>query len=81
MKARDRRTGRSIAATLEIVEARSNLEPDKFRRTEEGTIEYEHDGLSEIYWDTMKTRKAKGQTLFLDSDGDVVPAQFVELHD
>ncbi|MCY4507947.1 MAG: hypothetical protein OXG35_13470 [Acidobacteria bacterium] len=67
-----------ITGTLEMVEARADI--SNVRRDADGTLRYDHDGETTIFYDSMETQKdPAGENLFLDTAGDAVPEHQVAL--
>ena len=81
MHARNRRTGAAITATLESILGQCKLIPDGFERSEDGRITHEHQGGTEMFWDSSKQVVTDGQAIYLDENDEHVPASSIELHD
>ena len=82
MRARNRKTGAAIVASLEVVYGRAGLMADGFGRDAEGKVTYEHDGSgTELEWDSCETAERDGGAVYLDAAGDEVPEADVELHE
>lgn len=81
MYAYNKKTGLPILGTYEMVPARAETTDGSFRLNEDGTeLEYEHAGETEMFWDGQDTQSdAKGRTIFLDSDGQEVTIDEIEL--
>jgi hypothetical protein len=61
-------TGAAILGTYEMCPARAEIAC--FYRNEDGSIGYDHEGGSEMFWDAMETVTRDGKTVFLDENGD-----------
>lgn len=82
MRARNRRTGAAIVASLEVVYGRAGLTADGFGRDAEGRITHEHDGSgTEPDWNTSETAERNGQAIYLDAKGEEVAESEVELYE
>ena len=81
MHARNRRSGAAITGTLETIQGRCKLIPDSFERSEDNRITHEHQGGTEMFWDSSKQVVTDGQPIYLDENGEEVPASDIELHD
>ena len=79
MYARNKTTGSPIVGTLESIEARSDTLENSFSRDAEGHITHEHQGWTEIFWNTAKNVKRGEERLYLDEAGDSVPETDIEL--
>ena len=78
MQAVNSGTGAMITGTLEMVEARADI--SNVRRDADGTLRYDHDGETTVFYDSMETQKSPaGENLFLDTAGDTVPEHQVAL--
>ena len=79
MIARNRRTGTSITGELISLAARASTLDDEFERDETGKITYEYSGDTEIFWSGQRIQTRRGQTIFLDEDGNQVFESEIEL--
>ena len=79
MIARNRRTGSPICGTLEALSAESKTLGNKFSRNDDGSINHEHSGKTEIFWDDQRTRMRRNQTIYLDENGSELVASEIEL--
>lgn len=61
--------GSPIVGTAEIVYATALVSEASYQRAEDGSLDFEYDGETEIDWDTQETQKEKGQRLFIAEDG------------
>lgn len=72
--------GTLIEGTLESVPGTAQIDPDSFTRNEDGSLDFEYGGYTEIWWDDQETIYDKnGQALFVDEHGDTWPANEVIL--
>lgn len=64
-------TGKLIVGTCETVEAMACTVAASFKLDPAtGKLSYDHEGDSEVYWDSMATKTTdKDETLFQDEDG------------
>ena len=62
-------TGAQIRGTLERLHGRAEAAEDSFRRDADGSIEFDYDGETEIYWDDGITVQREGQTVYIDEHG------------
>lgn len=62
-------TGLDIIGTLEVVQAYAGI--TSVERNSDGSLAVEHDGNTEIWWDTQRTQRDphSQQRLFADTDG------------
>lgn len=62
--------GLPIIGTLETLTARADVHPDMFQPGPDGgEPTYEHEGYTEIWWESQKTEEQDGKTVFLDDQG------------
>ncbi|MCY4120502.1 MAG: hypothetical protein OXG72_06225 [Acidobacteria bacterium] len=81
MHARNRRTGAAITGTLETILGQCKLTPDGFKRSGDSRITHEHEGGTEMFWDSSKQVVENGQAIYLDENDEHVPASDIELHE
>ena len=81
MYARNPKTGAEIKGTAEVIEARSDTVGDRFERTPDGSVAFEHDGYTEVYWDSQRMVRRQGETVFIDKNGEEIVASQLELVD
>ena len=81
MKARNKRTGSPVLGTLEELKGRANHEHDKYRRTPDGGLEYECDGLATVFWDDQRTVTRDDKPVFVDDNGAELTADEIELYE
>ena len=81
MHARNRRTGAAITATLETIHGRCKLIPDGFERGHDGRITHEHEGGTELFWDSSEQVVTDGEAIYLDTNDQHVPESDIELVD
>lgn len=63
-------TGSLIIGTSERVLATANVLVNSFARDGDGALDFDHEGGSDVYWDTMETLTRRGKPLFVDENGD-----------
>lgn len=74
MMAVNKRTGSPILGTLETLQGRGDI--SGIRIGEDGGIEFDQDGNTEVFWDGAETATDKaGKPIFLDRAGDEVQEQ------
>jgi hypothetical protein len=71
--------GTRIVATLERLSGRAMLEPGSARRKQEGGLEFDYEGTTEILGDEQKTIVRNGQRIFLDEEGGEYPENELRL--
>ncbi len=59
--------GLPIIGTLEICPCRSDIA--KFRRLSDGTLDFDHSGNTEMFYDEQKTVERHNERVFLDEEG------------
>ena len=80
MKAYSRTTGRMIVGTADTVACMANLILDSFRKDEDGDIDFEFEGETEVFWDSQKTDTDDvGNRYFYDENGDLINETDIEL--
>ena len=79
----NKKTGSPIIATVESITGHAGIIAGSFERTAAGKIRSEPDPdcLTTMFWDTSVTVVEDGQELFVDDDGEVVPASGIELRE
>ncbi len=77
MYAIDKKTGKRIVGTLEIVTGRAEI--GSWSRGQNGELEFEYAGGTEIFWDEQKTVERDGQAVYLTEEGDEVLERDIEL--
>ena len=80
MHARNRRTGAPITGTLEKIQGHARLVANGFGRADDGQITHEHQGGTEMFWDTSKQVTGEGERIYLDENDEHVPESAIELH-
>lgn len=58
--------GHEILGTLEIIQGRADV---YFYRQEDGSIGYDFEGGTEMFWDSSTTASLNGNSVFLCRDG------------
>jgi len=81
MHARNRRTGAAITGTLQSIHGRCRLIQDGFERSGDGRITHEHEGGTEMFWDSSEQVLSDGEAIYLDENGEHVPECEIELLD
>ena len=81
MHARNRRTRAAITGTLESIHGRCRLIQDGFERSGDGRITHEHEGGTEMFWDSSEQVVTDDEAIYLDENGDHVPESDIELLD
>ena len=81
MYARNRRTGSPIVGTLETLQASARTLEAGFNRDKAGAIEFNHEGYTDVYWNSQQTLTRQGETVFVDEAGDEVVESEIELSD
>ena len=66
-------SGASIRGTYERTPGRAEISEGSFRRNADGTLDFEHAGGTEVFWDSQETLKhgASGDRLYLDEEGEI----------
>lgn len=80
MYAFNRKTGARIVGTLESLSGTAVTVYEDFERNADGTLTYEHEGSTDVSWDSSETvtRPGKG-VVFLDHKGEELTADQIEL--
>ena len=73
------KTGSPIVGTLERIEGCAKTVGDSFKRPEDGPLEFEHEGWTDVHWDTARTQSNEHGTVFVDETGDAISEQEIEL--
>jgi hypothetical protein len=82
MYARSKTTGLKIVGTSETILATAITIDDSFEKRPNGDISYDHEGSTDIAWDTQRTLTDRaGGVLFVDIDGNDIPESDIELLD
>ena len=81
MQARNRRTGAAITGTLETILGQCKLIADGFERSDDGSITHEHEGGTEMFWDSGEQVVTDDEALYLDENGEHVHESDIELHE
>ena len=61
--------GKLIIGTLERLSGRANIVEGSFTRNENGTLTFEYEGYTEVFWEEQKTVRRNGRPIFLDEEG------------
>ena len=62
-------SGKLIVGTLERLSGRANIVERSFTRNENGTLTFEHEGYTEVFWEEQRTVYRNGRPIFLDEEG------------
>ena len=62
-------TGKLIIGTLERLSGRANTVEGSFTRNENGTLTFEYEGYTEVFWEEQRTARSNGRPIFLDEEG------------
>lgn len=74
MKAIDRRTGKRIVGTSDTVLCCAWINPDSFEKNPDGSLEFDFDGETKIYYDTQEQITGPDRVrMFQDEDANDVP--------
>ena len=79
MYAINKKTRSPITGTLEQIEGTCRTVEDSFKRLPNGRLGYDHQGGTDIYWDTVTTTSNVHGTRFVDRAGDAVNESDIEL--
>ena len=69
MYAINKHTGAQVRGTYERLHGLAEISEYSFRRDADGTIEFDHEGGTEIYWDDEITVRQDGKIVYLDVHG------------
>ena len=72
MQAKNPRTGALITGELVMLRGEAGINDDSFRRTADGSIEFDPGDYTKIDWDSSDGR-TKGDRVYIDEDGEHVP--------
>ena len=61
--------GERIIGTLESLEGRANVNPGTFSRAEDGSLDFEYQGETEVYWDNQSAKREGGERVFVSEHG------------
>lgn len=73
--------GTPIIGTLETITARAEISADTFARNADGSIVFEYEGETEVFWDDQETVRRNGEVIYLDEDGGEWTAAQIVLKD
>jgi len=72
--------GEPICGTYERITGRADTVEDSFTRKPDGTLDFDHAGYTEVFWDGQETvTNNKGQIIFLDAEGNEWTEDQIEL--
>ena len=60
--------GKLINGTLERLSGRANIVEGTFTR-KNGTLTFEYEGYTEVFWEEQRTVRRNGMPIFLDGEG------------
>jgi hypothetical protein len=63
--------GERIIGTLESLEGRANVNPGTFSRDEDGSLDFEYQGETEVYGDSQSSKRENGERVFISEHGSV----------
>ena len=81
MYAINKHTGAQIQGTLERLQGCARATEDSFQRGSDGSIAFDYDGSTEVYWDDSVTVQEEGQTVYVDENGHEVTPDSIALVD
>ncbi len=73
--------GSQIIGTLENLTGRAEIVADTFTKAEDGTLEFEWEGGTEVFWDDQRTIERDGEDIYLAEDGTEWKASEIELRE
>lgn len=80
MFAFNKKTGAFVKGTLETLSGCALTCADDYSRKADGTLDYEHGGETEVFWDGQETAESPGKgVIFVDADGAELTADQIEL--
>ena len=56
--------GKLIIGTLERLSGRANIVEGSFTRNENGTLTFEYEGYTEVFWEEQRTVHRNGRPIF-----------------
>ena len=62
-------TGKLIVGTFEKLFGRADIVEGSFTRNENGTLTFEYEGYTEVFWEEQRTVHRNGRPIFLDEEG------------
>ena len=62
-------TGKLIIGTLERLSGRTDIVEGSITRNENGTLTFEYEGYTEVFWEEQRTVHRNGKPIFLDEEG------------
>jgi hypothetical protein len=78
----DRKTGKRIVATLDVLRGAAGVHNDSFSKDDNGDLVFDHSGGTDIWWNDAKTDSDEnGNRFFVDEDDWVVCESDVELRE
>ena len=79
MYAINKRTGAQIRGTYERLHGVAEAVEDGWQRNADGSIEVDHEGDTEIFWDDSITEEEEGKLLYLDGNGETITTDDIAL--
>jgi len=73
--------GKEITGTLDIVPGRAEIDPESFKRDENGTLVYKLAGETDMFWDDQRPRTERGFDVYVDANGNEWPEDQLTLVD
>lgn len=75
-------TGKLIQGTSDDVLCVAYVSPDSYRRKADGSLDWDWEGETKVYWDTQETKRdPNGELLWTDEDGIDWPTSQLILRD
>jgi len=71
--------GKLIVGTFEKLFGRADIVAGSFTRDENGTLTFEYEGYTEVFWEEQRTARSNGRPIFLDEEGFRLLAYLKEL--
>ena len=81
MYAINKRTGAKIRGTYERLHGVAESVEDGWQRNDDGSLEVDHEGSTEVFWDDSITEEEEGKLLYLDDNGETVTPDGIALVD
>lgn len=73
--------GKLIVGTLESLIAQADIEVDSFSKDENGELEFDYTGNSDVSWDTQETYCEGDERIFVDEGGETWKESEIKLVD
>lgn len=65
--------GSPILGTLEKLSGRAEITEDSYKKNPDGTLDFDYQGGTEIFYDDQETVVQEGKRMFLSADGNEWP--------